>query len=122
MGKFNCLNSPSSQSGLTFPAVRRWSGHPLFGILRTGILAGLLVCFAAESRATSGNWVSTSSSNWAVEANWNKTPPPGTTSSTANSEQATFKGSSYQLTVLPDANRCVGLILFDQLGLNNAGN
>lgn len=89
---------------------------------RALLLVGVLAFTASESPATSGNWVSTSSSDWAVAANWSTTPPAGTTNSTANTETATFKGASYQSTVLPDANRCIGNILFSQLGSGNAGN
>ena len=120
MGKFNCLNSPSSQFGFTFPAVRRGNGYPLFCILRVLMLAGLFACSASESRAASGKWISTSSSDWSVGANWDVGYPLGSTTN-LSADTVTFKGAAYQLSVLPDSNRSVSYILFDQIALNNAG-
>lgn len=122
MSKFHCLKTMASQSVLTAPVAHRRNGALCSRFLLAVLMAGVLALPASNSLATSGKWVSTSSSDWAVGANWSPSSPPGTTTTNVNSEVATFKGGIYQLTVLPDANRCIGCISFNTYAANNEGN
>ena len=62
---------------------------------------------AAES------WIGVTSSAWEVGTNWANGAIPGSTTSTTNTDTATFNTTANFQTVLPDAGRNVQSIVFD---------
>ncbi|MGI5868345.1 MAG: hypothetical protein ACOX9C_02725 [Kiritimatiellia bacterium] len=120
MSTFHRKRATASPSVSTAPTPRRRSA-PRFAILHVLAMAGVLAFAASDARALSATWISTSSSDWSVGTNWSGAVAPGSVTN-LSTDTARFRGASCQLTVLPDANRSVGYVEFDQVAPGNAGN
>lgn len=114
MAECSRKNIPTHKSRLTMKAPRILIVRP-GGFIALLALATLgLFTLTAQVQAADAAWTSTANGSWGTDSNWSPATAPGSTSSTNNTDIATFNTAiTSRVEVAVDSNRNIGGITFN---------